>query len=135
MAHIQRTIKQRAKQPLSVDLNAEDERAEEEVPQIDALYQMSPRDVATYGFISHKALVPIGIVGSVLSQNDYYRDQFVEFVSGFDADLVKKPVQRGMPKFDQLNASDGDVGRQAGQQTHVGMQVFVWLGQCKIMQL
>ena len=87
VAHIQRIIKQRAKQPLSMQQSGDDKDTDALSPQPTALYRMSSKDVATYGFISHKALVPIGIVGSVLSQNDYYRSRFVEFVSGFAGEL------------------------------------------------
>ncbi|MCB1583083.1 MAG: PH domain-containing protein [Marinicella sp.] len=52
-----------------------------------SLYKMSNKDVATFGFISHKALVPIGIVFSILSQNDYYRDKFIGFMQKFVGDL------------------------------------------------
>jgi putative membrane protein len=87
VAHIQGIIKQRSKQPVSLNQPAEAGDNEDVKPKPAALYQMSSKDVATYGLISHKALVPIGIVGSVLSQNDYYRSRFVDFVSGFVGEL------------------------------------------------
>ncbi|MFC3195401.1 PH domain-containing protein [Marinicella sediminis] len=84
VAHIQNIIKQRAKPAL---VESDVVEVASEAVEHPALYQMSHKDVATYGFISHKALVPIGIVGSVLSQNDYYRDRFVGMISGFAGDL------------------------------------------------
>jgi putative membrane protein len=86
VAHIQRTIKQRSADVLPAEGGEQPAEAAAE-PISPPLYQMNAREVATYGFISHKALVPIGIVGSVLSQNDHYRDQFVGFISRFAGSL------------------------------------------------
>ncbi len=84
--HIQKVIKQQT------HINSEDPGHSKEVEETDGamgapLYEMTNKDVATYGFISHKALVPIGIVGSILSQNDYYRDRFINFMQKFVGDL------------------------------------------------
>lgn len=82
--HIQQTIKNKG-----AVANSEREEKDTDISQDEAppLYQMSNKDVTTYGFISHKALVPIGIVGSILSQNDYYRDKFIGFAQKFVGDL------------------------------------------------
>lgn len=85
--HIQAVIKQSGQ---TIQAKADSDAAEvvdvEEVAH-SPLYAMSNKDVTTYGFISHKALLPIGIVGSVLSQNDHYRDKFVYFVQKIVGDL------------------------------------------------
>jgi putative membrane protein len=67
----------------AVSEEAVDEQIEEPAP----IYQMSNKDVTTFGFISHKALIPIGIVGSILSQNDFYRKKFTNIVQKFVGDL------------------------------------------------
>lgn len=80
---IQQTIKSRSSnQSENPDLTASE--SEQQAP---ALYQINNRDLTTYGFISHKALIPIGIVGSVLSQNDHYRDKFIQFMQKFVGEL------------------------------------------------
>ncbi len=87
--YIQRVIKQRSHEvydPEQKAAHATDVDTEEEAVA-PALYQMSNKDVATFGFISHRALIPIGIVGSILSQNDFYRDKFVSVVQKFVGDL------------------------------------------------
>lgn len=86
VSHIQRIIKQRGNTPAN---STEEESAVQEVVDSDqsVLYQMNNQDVTTYGFISHKALVPIGIVGSILSQNDFYRTKFINFMQKFVGDL------------------------------------------------
>ena len=84
--YIQRVIKQRSHKLSSPEQKAADDSEVEEAVA-PPLYQMSNKDVATYGFISHRALIPIGIVGSILSQNDFYRDKFVSVVQKFVGDL------------------------------------------------
>jgi putative membrane protein len=82
--HIQQTIKNKS---TIENKPTEEEDDEKSADDTQPLYQMSNKDVTTYGFISHKALVPIGIVGSILSQNDYYRDKFISFAQKFVGDL------------------------------------------------
>jgi len=89
--HIQKVIKDKgvvhqqkvAMDPGSSSVTLEDAVVDEPKP----MYQMSNKDVTIYGFISHKALVPIGVVGSVLSQNDFYRQKFFNLVQKFVGDL------------------------------------------------
>ncbi len=86
--HIQQVIKY--KTALHQEASESPSTDTESIPTENAavpLYQMSNKDVTKFGFISHKALVPIGIVGSVLSQNDYYRDKFISFAQKFVGDL------------------------------------------------
>lgn len=86
--YIQQVVKDRNKQLSSAaELNSDEQRNEVVDEAAPKLYHMSNKDVTTYGFISHKALVPIGIVGSVLSQNDFYRDKFISIVQKFVGDL------------------------------------------------
>ncbi len=87
--HIQQVIKHKAKadQAASEELNEDDRSSDGQLEESAPMYQMTNKDVTTYGFISHKALVPIGIVGSVLSQNDFYRQKFTNFVQKFVGDL------------------------------------------------
>ena len=93
--YIQQVIKQRAHAAdgtsheveavdNTVDINDDAEANETTTPP---LYQMSNKDVSTFGFISHRALLPIGIVASILSQNDYYRSKFVSLVQKFVGEL------------------------------------------------
>lgn len=89
--HIQQVIKNRGavnlkNQDLEID-SSSGSTPELSVNESVPMYQMSNKDVTTYGFISHKALVPIGIVGSVLSQNDFYRQKFTNFIQKFVGDL------------------------------------------------
>lgn len=91
--HIQQVIKQRSQGALDTSQKTWDSGVDEEANEAleestaPALYQMSNKDVTTFGFISHRALVPIGIVGSILSQNDYYRERFTSLVQKFVGDL------------------------------------------------
>ncbi|MGJ8662455.1 MAG: PH domain-containing protein [Marinicella sp.] len=86
--HIQQVVKDRTNSQTSAGSEAgNDPQGKVVQEQSPALYKMSYKDVTTYGFISHKALVPIGIVGSVLSQNDYYRDKFISIVQNFVGEL------------------------------------------------
>ncbi len=80
---IQQTIKDKA---AIVEAVTQDEQSND-TKETPVIYQMTNKDVATYGFISHKALIPIGIVGSILSQNDYYRGKFINFMQKFVGDL------------------------------------------------
>lgn len=87
VVHIQKIIKQRASaQRISKE---GDQKIGELINETvkPPLYQMTNKDVTTFGFISHQALVPIGIVGSILSQNDFYRDKFINFIQKFVGDL------------------------------------------------
>ena len=87
---IQRVIKQRSnavdetEEKVEAIVNDDNDTEETVMPP---LYQMSDKDVATYGFISHRALVPIGIVASILSQNDYYRNKFISMLQNFVGEL------------------------------------------------
>lgn len=89
--HIQRVIKDKGHvYQKNVAMGAElisDELSDVVVNDPKPMYQMSNKDVTTYGFISHRALLPIGIVGSVLSQNDFYRQKFANVVQKFVGDL------------------------------------------------
>jgi len=83
--HIQEVIKRRSVQAANnhdgqTTTDSLDENNSKEAATGKPLMQMSNREVSKFGFISHKALVPIGIVGSILSQNDYYRGQFIDFM-------------------------------------------------------
>lgn len=86
VTHIQGVIKQRASSQtvMTEDEVKADDNDEDVTPP---LYQMTNKDVTTFGFISHQALVPIGIVGSILSQNDFYRAKFINFMQKFVGDL------------------------------------------------
>lgn len=89
--HIQDTIKRRAGHAIGIGDDADHEAAADGGPASteadQPLFQMDPPEVTKYGFISHQALVPIGIVGSILSQNDHYRSQFIAFIQKFIGDL------------------------------------------------
>ncbi|WP_223787548.1 PH domain-containing protein [Marinicella meishanensis] len=89
--HIQDTIKRRTGHTIGVQDDAEDSAAADasaaSATDDPAMFRMSHQEVSKYGFISHQALVPIGIVGSILSQNDYYRSQFIGFMQKFIGDL------------------------------------------------
>jgi putative membrane protein len=81
---IQQTIKDKSAYH---EIASTEEAASADISKADALYHLNNKDLVTYGFISHKALVPIGIVGSILSQNDFYRDKFINFMQKFVGDL------------------------------------------------
>ncbi|WP_162846797.1 PH domain-containing protein [Marinicella litoralis] len=89
--HIQQVIKNKANvhaKNAAIDLDSDhDEAVDSAADDSKPMYQMSNKDVTSYGFITHKALVPIGIVGSVLSQNDFYRQKFINVVQKFVGDL------------------------------------------------
>ncbi len=89
VAYIQRVIKERAKGSVEKGEQTQDATVDKPIGPDDALplYQMSNQDVTTFGFISHRALLPIGIVASVLSQNDYYRNKFFNVVEKFVGQL------------------------------------------------
>lgn len=89
VAHIQKVIKLKNKQRKSSDPNVDVDMDENDSSIADnkPLYAMTNKDVTTFGFISHRALVPIGIVGSILSQNDAYRSKFVEIIQRAVGDL------------------------------------------------
>ncbi len=91
--YIQQVIKQRALaavgagHQIEATANAVDVDNGAEESTASPLYQMSDKDVTTFGFISHRALLPIGIVASILLPNDYYRDKFVSVVQNFVGEL------------------------------------------------
>ncbi len=85
--YIQGVIKERSKHAVDTEDLEQEQSVEEQPESAVPLFQMSHREVSKYGFISHKALVPIGIVGSILSQNDYYRSKFITVVQKFVGDL------------------------------------------------
>ena len=64
-----------------------DEKIEQKASETDSddepLYALSDRELVKYGFISHKALIPVGIVFSFIFQNDNYQQLFYESVQQY----------------------------------------------------
>ncbi len=88
VTHIQGVIKERAHTVIQDDTDPKVSSTDDaDKSGASPLYQMSNKDVTTFGFISHRALVPIGIVASVLSQNDFYRNKFFNVVQKFVGEL------------------------------------------------
>lgn len=88
--YIQQVIKQRSHLKFNGDESTElDEILDDAGEKVNPapLYQMTNKDVTTFGFISHRALLPIGVVASILSQNDYYRSQFSSVIKTFIGEL------------------------------------------------
>jgi len=85
--YIQQVIKKKTSQGVTEIPSAAAQPSQPTAESNKPLYEMSNQDVVKFGFISHRALVPIGIAGSLLSQNDTYRDRFFSFIEKFVGNL------------------------------------------------
>jgi len=62
-------------------------QTEQIVENNDTVFSLSDRELTKYGFISHKALLPVGIVFSFIFQNDAYQQLFFEWVQQYFGQL------------------------------------------------
>ncbi|WP_395374639.1 PH domain-containing protein [Marinicella sp. W31] len=67
----------------SIDANT----SAEETTEDDTVFSLTDQELTKYGFISHKALLPVGIVFSFIFQNDAYQRLFYQWVQQYFGQL------------------------------------------------